>query len=181
MPNIEIADSTKVDSFTQATLDGIKVKLGMVPNLFATFANAPAVLDGYLKFSESLSQGQLTARQRELIALAVGQENQCEYCLSAHTAIGKGAGLTEQDIQMARNGKAVDNIDNMLVKFAVEIVKSRATINNDQLEALRSIGVDDTLIMEVIGNVALNILTNYTNHIAATDIDFPQVSLSNTA
>ena len=181
MPNIEKVDETNIDSNTKSTLEGVKAKLGMVPNLFATFANAPAVLDGYLKFSESLNQGELTTKQRELIALAVGQENQCEYCLSAHTAIGKGVGLTEQDITLARDGKAVDNIDNMIVKFAVEIVKSRAVINNDQLEALRSIGVNDTQIVEVIGNVALNLLTNYTNHIAATDIDFPRVELSNAA
>ena len=181
MPNIQKVDETKIDATTQATLDGVKAKLGMVPNLFSTFANSPAVLDGYLKFSESLSQGQLSARQRELIALAVGQENQCQYCLSAHTAIGKGAGLSDQDITLAREGKAADNFDNMIVKFAVEIVKSRATINSDQLEALRSVGVNDSLIMEVIGNVALNLLTNYTNHIAATEIDFPAVDLSNAA
>ena len=181
MPNIQKVDDTNIDPNTKATLDGVKAKLGMVPNLFATFANAPAVLDGYLKFSEALSQGQLSARQRELIALAVGQENQCEYCLSAHTAIGKGAGLSDQDISLARDAKAVDNLDNMIVKFAVEIVKKRGEISANQLEALRSIGVNDTLIVEIIGNVALNLLTNYTNHIAATDIDFPAVGLSNAA
>ncbi len=181
MPNINPVDISNTDEQTQATLSAVKDKLGMVPNLFSTFAQAPVVLNGYLQLSDSLGNGELSARQRELIALAVAQQNECEYCLSAHTAIGKSVGLTEQDLNLARDGSAVDNIDNMIVKFAVEIVNKRGSISSEQLDALREIGINDTLIVEVIGNVALNVLTNYTNRIAATDIDFPVVSLAKVA
>ena len=178
MPNINPVEISNADSQTQATLNEVKDKLGMVPNLFSTFAQAPVVLNGYLQLSDSLGNGQLSARQRELIAMAVAQQNECEYCLSAHTAIGQSVGLTEQELNLARGGSAVDNVDNLIVKFAVEIVKTRGGINSEQLDALRETGINDTLIMEVIGNVALNILTNYTNRIAVTDVDFPLVRLT---
>ena len=102
MTRIAPVSLDQADVATQATLNGLKAKLGMVPNLFATFAQASAVLNGYLAFSDALSKGRLSAAQRELIALAVGQTNACQYCLSAHTLIGKGAGLSEAAIRAAR-------------------------------------------------------------------------------
>ena len=90
------------DAATAATLKAVKAKLGMVPNLFATLAHAPAALNGYLGLSETLGTGRLNASQREIVALAAGQANRCQYCLSAHTLIGKGAGLSAEAIAAAR-------------------------------------------------------------------------------
>src|SRR5215469_1795736 len=93
-----------VDSKTATTLSQVERSMGMVPNLFATLANAPVALDGFLGLAKTLSRGRLTARQREIVALAVGQENECRYCLSAHTASSKGVGLGEASALKARNG-----------------------------------------------------------------------------
>lgn len=106
------------DAATQATLAGVKAKLGMVPNLFNTFALAPAALNGYLAFSDALSKGRLTAAQRELIALVIAQTNACQYCLSAHTLIGKGVGLSEQAITAARQGQAAQSLEQALISLA---------------------------------------------------------------
>lgn len=159
------------------TLDGVKAKIGMVPNLFGTFAQSPAVLNAYLGFSEALTHGHLTAKQREIIALAIGQTNSCQYCLSAHTLVGKGAGLSPEAIQEARKGGSADPLNDALAKLAVKIVDQRGVLSDADLNEARSNGVNDALIVEVIAHVALNTLTNYTNHIAATDIDFPVVQL----
>ena len=97
-------DPASADPAVAATLAGVKAKLGVVPNLFRTFARSPAALDGYLALSDALAGGRLSAGQREIVALSVGQANRCGYCLAAHTLIGKGAGLSETDIHAARTG-----------------------------------------------------------------------------
>lgn len=168
----------QADAATQATLNGVKAKLGMVPNLFATFAQSPAALNGYLAFSDALSKGRLSAAQRELIALAVGQANACQYCLSAHTLIGKGAGLSEGAIRAARSGTAEGAQDKALVELAIKIVRQRGVLADSDLIEAAAADVDHGLVLEVTANVALNTLTNYTNHIAGTDVDFPAVPLA---
>lgn len=94
MPRIAPIDTAHAAADVQATLSAVKAKIGMVPNLFTTFAQSPAVLNGYLGFSDALTHGALTGKQREIISLAVAQANGCHYCLSAHTLMGKGAGLS---------------------------------------------------------------------------------------
>lgn len=177
MARIQTVNRNETPAAVAATLDAVKAKIGVVPNLFATFANAPAVLNGYLAFSEALTKGRLTPAQRESLALAIGQANSCQYCLSAHTLLGKGAGLNPAAIRAARDGQSDDPLTDALVKLAVQIVQQRGVLSDDDLNTARQAGIDDGLIVEVIGHVALNTLTNYTNHIAATDIDFPVVSL----
>ncbi len=160
-----------------STLDAVKAKLGTVPNLFATFAQSPAVLNAYLAFSEALTHGQLTAKQRETLALAIGQANACQYCVSAHTLLGKGAGLSADAIKDARNGLSADPLNDAIAKLAVKIVHQRGVVSDAEIAEARAAGVTDDLIVEIVAHVALNTLTNYTNHIAATDIDFPVVQL----
>lgn len=160
-----------------APLNAIKQKIGMVPNLYATVAHSPTVLNAYLAFSEALNQGRLSAKQRELIALAVGQANECQYCLSAHTMISRGAGLSDEQIITARQGTAENTLDNALVKLAVTLVKQRGVITDEQLSDARTHGVDEGLVFEVLAQVSANTFTNYANHVADTDIDFPKVNV----
>ncbi len=177
MPRISPIASDRADAATQATLNAVKGKLGMVPNLFATFAQAPAVLQAYLAFSDALSHGQLTAGQREIVALATAQTNACQYCLSAHTLLGKGAGLSQTNIAAARNGHGDGAINDAIAQLTVIIVKNKGNVSDQELANARAAGLSDGQIIEVTANVSVNLLTNYTNHIAATDVDFPIVAL----
>jgi uncharacterized peroxidase-related enzyme len=177
MANIQPVKLSNADANTATTLNAVKSKLGMVPNLIATFAHSKPVLDSYLQFSENLTHGLLTDKQREMIALAVAQVNLCRYCLSAHTMLGKVAGLNEAEIDRARRGGAVGTIDDLIVSFAKKIVVSRGMLDLGTVEDLRAKGLTDTLIIEVIANVIINMMTNYTNNIADTVVDFPLVNL----
>lgn len=173
MPHIKPVNLLETSIETREVLEGVKAKVGMIPNLYATFAQAPVVLDGFMKFSGALSNGRLSATQREIIALAVGQANRCQYCLSAHTMIGKSVGLSIEQIAEARNDYSSD----ALAAFAKTIVVSRGLLTDFEIDNAKASGFDDGLIIEIIANVALNTLTNYTNNIAGTEIDFPKVSL----
>jgi uncharacterized peroxidase-related enzyme len=175
MPRIEPLDTARADTRTVATLNTVRARLGKVPNLLATLAQAPVALNGYLQLSETLAGGRLSARQREIIALAVAQANECQYCLSAHTAIGKGAGLTGAEIEQARRGTAADRRDAAIAGFARKAVETRARVSDADIQTLRAEGIDDGLIIEIVAHVVFNLLTNYVNHIAGTEIDFPVV------
>lgn len=177
MARISPVTLESTDNTTADTLRAVEKKIGMIPNLFATFAQAPAALNGYLALSDALTHGQLTAAQREIVALATGQANACQYCLSAHTAMGKGAGLSDSAIEGARAGRADSALDNAIAEMTVKIVKQRGVISDADMEIASAAGVTDSLVVEIVANVALNTLTNYTNHIAGTDIDFPVVSV----
>ena len=178
MPRIAPIETAHADPGVQATLSAVKVKIGMVPNLFSTFAQSPAVLNGYLAFSDALSKGVLTAKQREIVALAVAQANECQYCLAAHTLMAKGAGLSSVGIRKAREGKADTAIDAPVAWFARRVVKTRGQVTDADIALVRKAGLDDARIIEVIANVAINVLTNYINNVAQTDIDFPKVDVA---
>lgn len=155
-------------------LDAVKGKLGLVPNMTRAMANAPAVLDGYLSLSGALGKGALSAKDRERIALAVGQANGCEYCLAAHSAIGKMVGLTTDQIQDSRRGSSVEPKPATIVRFARQVMDKQGRVTDADLADARIAGLDDGAVAEIVANVALNIFTNYFNHVAETDIDFPK-------
>jgi uncharacterized peroxidase-related enzyme len=155
--------------------DGLQSKLGIVPNLAQQLANAPAALKAYLGFGVALSEGKLTGKQREQIAVAVANVNHCDYCLSAHNVLGSLQGLTKPELEAAQFGESTDQKDAAILRFAVKVVQQRGHLPVEEVETLRAAGVSDQEIVEVIATVAVNIFTNYFNHIAGTEIDFPVV------
>jgi len=154
-------------------LAAVKQKLGLVPNMTRAMARSPAVLDAYLQMSGALGKGALPAKTREQIALVTGQQNGCDYCLAAHSAIGKLVGLSAEQIQAARKGHAADPGIDALLRFASAVVESRGKVSDADLAAVRAAGFGDDAIGEVVANVALNLFTNYFNHVARTPVDFP--------
>ncbi len=177
MSRIAPVVSSSIDPKVAATLKQVKASLGMVPNLFATLAHSPAALDGYLSLSKVLSRARLSARQREILALAVAQENECRYCLSAHTALAKAAGVSDAETLKARGGDGEDPFERALASFAKAIVRQRGHVLDKDIENARKGGIDDGLMMEIVANVVVNTFTNYVNEVADTEIDFPVVEV----
>ena len=155
-------------------LDGLKAKLGIVPNMTRSMAVSPSVLEAYLGFSGALRSGVLPARVREQLALDVGEANHCDYCVSAHSLLGKHAGLTEQDILESRCGTSADPKEGVLLRFARAVLEKRGVVEDADVAAVREAGYGDAEIAEVVAHVALNVFTNYFNHVAGTTIDFPK-------
>ena len=173
MPRIQPVNQETADVQTSDILAGVKEKMGMVPNLISTMANSPAVANAYLSFSGALGTGRLPANVRERIALTTGEANQCNYCLSAHTLLGKGAGLSDDDIVDARQGTAASQQEAAAVQFARALVENRGNVSDEELGRVRDAGYTDGEIAEIVANVALNLFTNYFNHVADPEIDFP--------
>ncbi len=166
-------DSTRATPDQAALLATVRQAMGGVPNLLATLAQSPAAGQAYLAFSQTLSKGVLSPAVREQIALAVAQANACGYCLAAHTALGARAGLTPGQVIQARRGTADEPKVAALLGLAGRIVERRGRVDAADLTAARRAGAMDAELVEVVANVALNIYTNYLNHVAGTEVDFP--------
>lgn len=164
------------DAATQEKLDGVKAKLGVVPNIFQTFAHSPAVLDFYMQGSGALSGTSISAQLRESIALAVAGVNSCDYCASAHTKIGEGAGLSADELAQNLHGNSGDVKTKAALDFSVKLVNSQGNPSDADVQALKDAGYTDGEVLEITAVVAFNIFTNYFNHVADTDVDFPLVS-----
>ena len=158
-------------------LNGVKAQMGKVPNALKTMAQSPALLDGYLALGGALRNGVLATIVREQIALYVAQSNGCEYCLSAHSLSGKHAGLTPQQIIAARMGEADDPKAQAVLQLVKNLMERRGDLSDEQVAAARQAGLSDAKLGEVVGNVALNTLTNYLNQLARTKVDFPRVAV----
>jgi uncharacterized peroxidase-related enzyme len=167
---------------SQPLLAAVKKMLGSVPNLFRMVGNSPAALEGYLGLNGALAKGKLDAKTRERIALAVAEINGCNYCLAAHTYLGKNlAKLDDAEIAANRSGGSSDAKAKAAVRFAVEITTTKGHVSEGDIDSVKAAGFGDAEIMEIIAHVALNTLTNYVNNVSGTDIDFPAVTAARKA
>lgn len=173
MRNLEALSRDQVAPETQEVFDALNAKVGMVPNLYATVANSHKALTTMLSATETLASGEFNGKEVEAIALAVGQANGCGYCLSAHTTIGKMQGFTEEQTLEIRQGTIADEKLSALTTLANDIVISRGRPTQSYVDSFFSAGYSKASLAELIGLVALNTFTNYTNNLAGTEIDFP--------
>jgi uncharacterized peroxidase-related enzyme len=177
MARIKIVTAESANPEQQALYQAIHAQLGMVPNFLKVFANSPAALKAYLGLHGIAGEGSLDPRTRERIALALAQHNSCEYCLSAHTAIGRKAGLDGAEIAANRAGASRDEKAAVAVRFARSLVTHMGEVTTEELMDMRNAGYSESDIVEVITHVGMNILTNLLGKAGRVDIDFPKVDL----
>jgi uncharacterized peroxidase-related enzyme len=174
-----IAIPTTIESApvaSQPLLEAVKKLFGTVPNLFRLASVSTPALQGYLDMFGALGKGALPPATRERIALAVAEINGCNYCLSAHTYIGKNmAKLDDAEITANRSGTSNDPKAAAAVQFAAKIARERGHVSEEDVRAVKLAGYDDAQVIEIVQHVALNTWTNYLNEVAKTDIDFPVI------
>lgn len=178
MQRINAVNPAETTGKTRQLLDGVQAKLGMTPNMMKTMAAAPAVLEAYFSFGAALGTGHLDAKFREQIALAVAQANSCEYCLSAHSTMGQLVGLKPEEIAASRQAHSADAKNEAGLQFAQTLVVQRGMASDQALAQVKAAGFSEGDIAEIVANVAVNLFTNYFNHVARTDVDFPRVAVA---
>ena len=176
MPRIKPVAPEAATGQTKELYEGLQKKMGKVINVYQLMGNSPAVLNAYLQFSNALAESSLDAKLREQIALATAQANDCDYCLAAHSTIGKSVGLSEEELLNARQSQAADARTQAALEFTRRVVERNAKVSDEEVEQLRGAGFSDQEIVEISGVIAVNMFTNYFNHIAGTEIDFPRAA-----
>ncbi|WP_036380646.1 carboxymuconolactone decarboxylase family protein [Muricauda sp. MAR_2010_75] len=172
MSTINVLKREEVSSANQAIFDNLEKALGFVPNLYATYAHSENALGNYLNFANAKTS--LKAKEKEVVNLAVSQVNNCLYCLSAHTAIGKMNGFTDEQILELRAGKAsFDQKLDALARLAKNITKNRGATDAQVLDNFFAAGWTKENLIDTIVLVGDKTISNYINNTTEIPVDFP--------
>lgn len=173
MSRLNAPEYADVPVHVQNTLDKVGMQFGFVPNMFATLASNPAVLDVVMSLQGSLARV-LDARTRHTIALAVSEANGCDYCLAVHSYVSSElGGMSSDDIDLARSGSSIDPQRAAVARFAQQVVESRGRVSDADLAAVRGAGYTDPQILAIVTVAVQALLTNVINNVNQTDIDIP--------
>ena len=181
MSHVPLIDATRTTADRAAVLAQVQQAFGTVPNMFRAVANSPAALHSMWGSFGALGGGSISAKLGEQIAVAVANRNDCEYCLAAHTALGRKAGATAEEMSSAQSGHASDPKTDAALRFALKLVEQRGQVGVDDVGRLREVGFTDEGVVEIVAHVALNLFTNYVNVALNVPVDFPKVALRRAA
>jgi len=173
MSTFNVPTRENVSENNQAIFDNLKKALGFVPNLYATYAHSDTALENYLNFANAKTS--LSAKEKEVVNLAVSQVNDCIYCLSAHTAIGKMNGFTDEQILELRAGfSSVNTKLDALAKLAKNITENRGRTDTDVLENFFNAGYTKANLIDTISLVGDKTISNYIHSTTKVPVDFPE-------
>ncbi|MGE9295297.1 MAG: carboxymuconolactone decarboxylase family protein [Puniceicoccales bacterium] len=175
MNRIQTIEPADAPQTIAALYDATQKKLGLIPNMVKVLGNSPAALQGYLSLSGALGGGKLKVATREKLALLIAERNACDYCLSAHTAIGGLLKIPATDVQAARRGRSSNDKEQAILTLAEALLDTNGAVSDDLFADVAAQGVTVEEALEVVAHVALNVLTNTINRFAQTEIDFPLV------
>lgn len=165
----------------RSIFEAIEEDLGMIPNSMRIMANSLAVLKAYRCMDIALErESNLSAKLRSRLALFVSELNRCRYCLTVFSAIGRIAGLSDEEIRDSRGGNSPERMTAEALGFARQIVERRGQVDPDRIERLRDAGFSDAEIIEMVATISQTIFTNYMNTVAGTEIDYPEEVVTST-
>ncbi|MDO6818038.1 carboxymuconolactone decarboxylase family protein [Zobellia sp. 1_MG-2023] len=172
MSNFNVPKREEVSTGNQAIFDNLEKAVGFVPNLYATYAYSENALANYLALSNAKTS--LSAKQKEVVNLAVSEVNQCTYCLSAHTAIGKMNGFSDAEILELRAGKAsFDAKLDALAGFAKNVTENRGAADEAIVEKFLNAGWTKENLVDTIVLVGDKTISNYLHKTTDVPVDFP--------
>jgi uncharacterized peroxidase-related enzyme len=177
MSRLPVIDPRSATGAAATLLSAVQAQLGVTPNFIRVLANSPKALEGFLGLYGAAAGFAVDKATQERIALAVAEGNGCQYCVSAHTAIGRHAGLSNEEMRLNRQGSSSDARAAAAVAFAKALNEHLGEVTTAEFDAARTAGLSDGEIVEIIAVVALNIFTNVLGKATRVEIDFPKVEL----
>jgi len=173
MPRLRTVGESDATGKVKEIYDSVKSRIGMIPNIFKGMASSPVALQAYVALDQLISEGKLSGVEQEIVRLVVSQFNGCQYCLAAHSLLGKLKGLSDEQIMDIRRGKADDAKYAALVQFTRRVLESKGLVTDEEIAAFRAAGYSDEHMGEVVTIIAQKTLSNFFNHINDTQVDFP--------
>lgn len=172
MKNFNVPTRDEVAPVNQTIFDNLNKALGFVPNLYATIAHSNTGLETYLNFQNAKTS--LSKKEKEVVNLVVSQINDCHYCLSAHTVIGKMNGFTDEQVLEIRNGGAAfDKKTDALIQFTKEVTSNKGRVSQNVLDNFFAAGYTKASVVDVVIAVADKVVMNYLHNLTQIPIDFP--------
>lgn len=175
MTRIATLDPVTATGRAGELLAATQKQLGRAPNLYRSMAQSPIALEAYLAFRGVLTKGGLSTKMMESIALLTAVKNDCDYCVAAHSFRGAKIGMSEHELALTRAGQASNDKDSAALRFVQVLIERHGVISDDDFMVLKQADWSDAEIGEMIAQVALNMFSNYFNHVAQPELDFPAV------
>ncbi len=172
MASFTLHDSSTAPDGAHDFIAGVEKKMGFVPSLYAVFAENPAVLTAYTQLAEQLSKTGLSPLEQQIVTITASVENECHFCVAAHTTISEGAGLDLGVIEAVRQDRPIDDPKlEALRVFTKKLVIDRGFVSDTDVDAFLAAGHDRAAVLSVVLGVALKVISNYTNHVAETPLN----------
>ena len=171
MKNYTVPTREQVAPANQAIFDTLQKALGFVPNLYATIAYSENALGRYLAYQNAKTS--LSNKEKEAVNLIVSQVNNCIYCQSAHTVIGKMNGFSDEQLLDIRRGKVADAKLNALVQLAASITKNRGNADATLVDAYFEQGYTNENLVDLILQISDKTAMNYLHNLTQVPVDFP--------
>lgn len=166
MSRLHLVDPATASPEQRAALQSVQERLGAVPPPVRAMANAPVAVKAFFGLHGALEGGQLPRRLREQLALAVSKAQDCGYCVAHHHQLGRAAGLSAQELELALAARAPDARTEALLQFAVQLAARRGAVTDEELAAVRAAGWGDGELVEVLAAVVATTFGNYLNRLA---------------
>ncbi|MCZ7562751.1 MAG: carboxymuconolactone decarboxylase family protein [Burkholderiales bacterium] len=173
MPRLNVVKPEQAAGPTKALYDAIERAVGGVPNIYQGIGNSAAALGAVLHVDHALKSGRLSAAEIEAIKLVVSESYGCDYCLAAHSLLGKKAGLADAELVAIRRGASGHPRIGALVNFVRGLIHPQARVSDEDLRAVQAAGYDDAQIAESLLTIAQTVFTNLFNRVHRTPLDFP--------
>ena len=172
MTKFTLHDSNTAPAGARDFIAGVEKKMGFVPSLYAVFAENPTVLNAYTQLADQLGKSGLSPLEQQIVTIAASVENECHFCVAAHTTISEGAGLDLDVIAAVREDRPIDDPKlEALRVFSKKMVIDRGFVSDTDVDAVIAAGYDRAAVLAVILGVALKVISNYTNHVAETPVN----------
>ncbi len=170
--NFKLHDKTSAPEASRSVMEAAEKAFGFIPNLYAVFAESPAAIEAYAAINNALQKCALSPVEQQVVALAVSTENNCSYCVGAHSAIAGMVNMPGDILQQLRNEQLIsDHKLEALRLYTQSVVKSRGWVPEEVMDAFLGAGYSTRHILDVLTIVSLKTLSNYTNHLAHTPLD----------
>jgi uncharacterized peroxidase-related enzyme len=176
MAAMQLADTSKLTGKSQELLAQTEKKMGLIPNIFKQIGNSPAALEAFLLTRDSLSRGALSDKMRALIGIAIAETYSCEYMLSARVAMAKKAGLSDEEIELAKRQSSKDPKETLGLQFVRSVLLRHAEVSPTDVTELKTAGYTDAEIVELVANASVDMFAFYMIQIAQPEVDFPKVA-----
>lgn len=174
MTEFTLHDKTSAPPESRPLLENSEQQLGMIPALHAVMAEAPGLLEGYQTLHQLFTQTSFDATEQTVVWQTISVENECHYCVPAHTAIAKMTDVPDQVSEALRNETPLPSPKlEALRDFTLSVVRDRGQVDEAAVQRFLEAGYTKRHILEVVLGVSQKVMSNYTNHLAQTPIDKP--------
>jgi alkylhydroperoxidase family enzyme len=175
MVAMQLADTSKLTGKAQELLSQFDKSMGLTPNILKQMANSPAALEAFLAAREILSNGVLSPKMRALVGILIAETYSCEYLLAARCEMARKAGISEEDLKLARRQTSTDPKEDVGLNFVRNVILRHADISPANLAEVKEAGYSDGEIVELIAQTSINLWAYYLIQIAQPALDFPKL------